>query len=150
MRILPSMDTSTTDLPACASPGGASPLPSQTPAAGAQTGWAVEPFAFEGRQTCHGVLSGSDTHRCDGGCRPRVPHTIGALSVDWPTSAVLSVDGRTVSVTVDEDDGRAYLVSVDVEVTDHEHDAIDLFVMDAVETWRADEDDNARLSAVML
>lgn len=115
----------------------------------ADTEWAVEPFTFEGRQTCHGVLAGSDTHRCDGGCRPRVPHTIGALSVDWPTSAVLSVDGRTVSVTVDEDDGRACLVSCDVEVTDHEHDAIDLFVMDAVETWRADEDDNARLSAVM-
>ena len=148
MRILPSMDTSTTDLPACASPEGAPP-PTLTSVAGAQTAWAVEPFAFEGRQTCHGVLSGSDTHRCDGGCRPRVPHTIGALSVDWPTSAVLSVDGRTVSVTVDEDDGRAYLVSCDVEVTDHEHDAIDLFVMDAVETWRADEDDNARLSAVM-
>lgn len=110
---------------------------------------ALAPLVIEGRQTCHGVLSGSDTHRCDGGCRPRVPHTIGALSVDWPTSAVLSVDGRTVSVTVDEDDGRAYLVSCDVEVTDHEHDAIDRFVMDAVETWRVDEDAAALESYAM-
>lgn len=35
------LDDNPTDLPACASPGGASPLPSLTPAAGAQTGWPV-------------------------------------------------------------------------------------------------------------
>ena len=40
MRILPSMDTSTTDLPACASPEGAPP-PTLTSVAGAQTARAV-------------------------------------------------------------------------------------------------------------
>ena len=105
------------DLPACASPGGASPLPSLTPAAGAQTGWPVVTAVAGYTPSWYGTLELSSP-----------------ASPEWVD---LTIDGLTqrVSVVGDRDDWQLPEIDdptgrVMAAATDAIDDAVEEYVTD--------------------